>query len=238
MLAWSTYFSTTGFPSTNRSPSCGRGNVTMSPIRAESSPCWRNNSSMSPVQTVGLMLPDDTETVSRTCVRTTTAATVTSTAAAAVTFQRTADSRRVGNGRVGRDRIVLVDDTALDHGPGRVRGQPHTELAHHVVVFVHQVVAVDHVLAHLDAERTAGVRGAELHDQPHLFQLARVDVVLRAQLPGERRFTVAAQHLEVDQVDVHRMEPAVRVVLDLPDLGIAESGIGDDVPVTGSDDLV
>src|ERR1700712_3619357 len=189
MLAWSTYFSTTGFPSTYRlaslmttlwpatattrliawPPSWGLEKVTMSPVRAESSPCLRDSSSMSPVQTVGLMLPDDTETVSRYCVRTTTAATVTSTAAAAVIFQRTAGSRRVGTGRVGHDRIVLVDEPALDHGPGRVGGQPDTELAHHVVVFVYQVVAVDHVLAHLDAERTAGVLGAELHDQPYLF---------------------------------------------------------------------
>ena len=61
----------------------------------------------------------------------------------------------------------------------------------------------------------------ELHQQPHLLALTDVHHVLGAQLPGERRLAVPAEDLEVDQVDVHRVEPATGLVLDLPDLGVA-----------------
>src|SRR5215218_11391885 len=56
--------------------------------------------------------------------------------------------------------------------------RPDAELAHHVVVLVHEVVAVDHV--------PALVR-AELHDDAHGLALAHVGDVLRALLVRARR---------------------------------------------------
>ena len=55
--------------------------------------------------------------------------------------------------------------------------------------------------------------------------LAEVDDVLRAPLVRQRRLAVAVEDLEVDEVDVERVEPAARGVLELPDLDVATLGV-------------
>src|SRR3954453_17217217 len=103
------------------------------------------------------------------------------------------------------------------------------ELDHHVVVLVHQVVAVHHVLADLVLE---------LHDHADLLGLTDVDDVLRAELVGLRGLAVAVEDLEVDQVDVDRVEPAAARVLELPDLDLVLLRVGDRQLVLGVDDVL
>src|SRR4051794_37931156 len=112
------------------------------------------------------MLSDDTVTTSMNRVLAITAAQTTSTRAAMVTSHRARSDRRVGDGGVGIDGVVHVDHAGL---------QADTELVHHVVVLVDEVVTVHHVLPDLLAERAALVGGAELHDHPDLFGSADVD---------------------------------------------------------------
>ena len=47
-----------------------------------------------------------------------------------------------------------------------------------------------------------------------------IDHVLRPELVRQRWLAVAVEDLEVDEVDVHRVEPATRRVLQLPDLDV------------------
>ena len=94
---------------------------------------------------------------------------------------------------------------------------PDLELDHHVVVLVDEVVAVHHVPAALVLEA---------HDHADLLVLADVDDVLRALLVGSRRPAVAVEDLEVDEVDVDRVEPAAARVLELPDLDVARARVG------------
>ncbi len=171
------------------------------------------------------MLSDVTVTESMTCVLTT--ATVTTTIAAArISFQVTCRIRRAtfstwqaglaGSAQIGSlssmSRVVEADG----------------ELVHHVVVLMHQVVAVHHVLAPVRPEP---------HDQPDRLALPDVGDILGAEFLGERCSTVAAEDPEIDQVDVQRMEPAVRGVLELPDLGVAHAGVGQHRLVPGLDDV-
>src|SRR3954452_13458185 len=114
-----------------------------------------------------------------------------------------------------RDRVVAaLADLVLDH---------------HVVVLVDEVVAVDHV--------PPGVR-REPGDHADHLALADVHGVLRTELPRVRRLAVAIEDLEVDEVDVDGMEPAARVVAQLPDLDIAGARVGDDVLEAAVDDVV
>src|SRR3954469_12020695 len=103
------------------------------------------------------------------------------------------------------------------------------ELDHHVVVLVHQVVAVHHVLALLVLEA---------HDHAHLLGLADVDDVLRALLVVLRRLAVAVEDLEVHEVDVDRVEPSAARVLELPDLDGVLLRVGDRQLVLGVDDVL
>jgi hypothetical protein len=64
------------------------------------------------------------------------------------------------------------------------------------------------------------------HDGAHGVVLADVDGVLGCLLVVERRAAVAVEDLEVDEVDVHWVEPAAAVVLELPDLDVVEAGVG------------
>ena len=57
--------------------------------------------------------------------------------------------------------------------------------------------------------------------------LADIGDVLGAALEVKRWLAVAREDLEVDQVDVNRMEPAAGLVLQLPDLDVVEPGVGD-----------
>ena len=70
---------------------------------------------------------------------------------------------------------------------------------------------MDHVLA----------AALELGHDADLLVLADVDHVLRAELVRKWRLAVAVEDLEIDEVDVDRMEPATRLVLQFPDLDVA-----------------
>src|SRR4029077_5790807 len=59
-----------------------------------------------------------------------------------------------------------------------------------------------------------------LHDDADRLSLTHVDDVLRTALVWGGRPTVAIEDLEVGEVNVHRMEPATRRVLELPDLDV------------------
>ena len=111
-------------------------------------------------------------------------------------------------GRGPADRVVRV--------PG-ARLHADCELGHHVVVLMDQVVAVDHVATPV---RT------ELDEDPDRLSLTEVGDVLGAELLVERRSAVAVQDLEVDQVDVERVEPTSTGIGQLPDLGGVQLGIG------------
>jgi hypothetical protein len=112
----------------------------------------------------------------------------------------------VPGGRILHDRVVDVRAGV---------GRPDAELADHVVVLVRQVVAVHHVRALVRPEQ---------HDQPDGLVLALSDHVLGP--PGRRRgLAVPAEELEVHEVDVHRVEPAARVVLDVLGLRVAQPGL-------------
>src|SRR4051794_6988253 len=139
------------------------------------------------------MLSEETVTTSMICVRATTAAPTTSSTAPSVTSHRAPLQRRIRVSRRGMDWVVHIN------GSGR---QANTELMHHVVVLMHEVVAVHHVLADLFAERAAGVGAAELDDHPDLFSRADIHDVLRPEFVRERRLSVAAENLEVDEMDV------------------------------------
>ena len=65
-----------------------------------------------------------------------------------------------------------------------------------------------------------------LHDHAHLLALADVDHVLGTELVRERWLAVAVEDLEVGEVDVHRVEPSTRRVLELPDLDVAAIRVG------------
>src|SRR5215213_10408083 len=95
---------------------------------------------------------------------------------------------------------------------------PDGELPHHVVVLVRQVVAVHHVAATLEVRVPA--RGVELDQQVYCLALADVDDVLGALLVRIHPAGPAdpLDDPEVDQVDVDRVEPPARAVLELPDL--------------------
>jgi len=81
------------------------------------------------------------------------------------------------------------------------------------VVLVNEIVAVHHVPPEVRPE---------LHDQPDRLTLAEVHDVLRPALVRRGRTPVAVEDLEVDEMDVHRMEPPVGVVPDRPDLDIVQ----------------
>src|SRR5215213_5593108 len=131
--------------------------------------------------------------------------------------------------RVLPERVDRVVRVARGEVHGTVAGG-HEELAHHVVVLVRQVVAVDHVPA---APVAGGTRlagrpavGVGLRDHGVVHQylddlaLADVDDVLGALLPRLHAAgtSPAAEDPEVDQVDVEGVVPAARAVLDPPDL--------------------
>src|SRR5918997_888913 len=130
---------------------------------------------------------------------------------------RAAPSHRIGHFPPGRAlwRPRALQRPHLRDRPGGVRlyrvgaARADLELHHHVVVLVDEVVAVDHVLA---------LVGSELPQHPHRLVLAYVGRVLGAALPRERRPAVAVEDPEVYEVDVQRVEPAARLVLDLPDV--------------------
>src|SRR4051812_18551678 len=107
----------------------------------------------------------------------------------------TPGARRLG-GTATPPRTALVVIAVTSLVPGRrgldgvagvvVERRADPVLAHHVVVLVDEVVAVDHVPA---------LVGAELHDDLHRLALADVGDVLRAELVGSRRPAVAAEDL-------------------------------------------
>src|SRR5215218_5031931 len=121
-------------------------------------------------------------------------------------------------------RVVVLDRRAVR--------RLNPELGHHVVVLVDQVVAVDHV--------AAGLR-AEARDHLDRLVFAAVDDVLRALLERLHAGALAAraaEDLEVDQVNVDRVEPAAAEVLDRPDLYVVEPRSAYVVGEAAVDDLV
>ena len=76
-----------------------------------------------------------------------------------------------------------------------------------VVIFVHDVVAV---------QRVAALPIAEAEEQLHLLVVVQWRDVLARHLDLRRRRAVAAQDLELFHVDVDRVHPAARVVLQHP----------------------
>ena len=87
-------------------------------------------------------------------------------------------------------------------GVGVVCVDAHAELGHHVVILVREVVAVDHVPAAVVLK---------LHEQPDRLALTYVDSVFWPAFIAKGCFPVAAEDLEVDQVDVDRVEPSTRL---------------------------
>lgn len=96
-------------------------------------------------------------------------------------------------------------------GPCRLDGlsKTYAKLGHYVVVLVRQVVAVNLVDA---------LAGGESHPGLDCLVFTDVDYFIRSAFAGERRLSVAADDLEIHQVDVKRVEPAACFVLGFPDL--------------------
>src|SRR3954451_14231885 len=214
----------------------------------------------SPVAYVGSMLAEATRTGA-----TTVALTSKRSATAARPSRTTRSLRREGCERAGsrglagamaKSAMLLVGACVLgDRVVGMAGGEVdssilggHQELPHHVVVLVRQVVAVDHVPAaavtgHTCLAGRPSVR-VDLGDHGVVHQdldglaLADVHDVLGALLPRlhPAGASAAVEDPEVDQVDVERVVPAARVVLDPPHLVVAwlrrgSAFVGEDVPV-------
>lgn len=146
-------------------------------------------------------------------------------------------SHRLNFGCDGLGRKV-----SLYHGPGaplriqgidearalvaNVRQGRDVERGHHLVVLVHQVVAVEHVLAgvrpvlRLDPHRLADVEPDDVLEALRL-------VVLHAAVAAAR----ARQDLEVDEVHVDGVRPAAAAVDKVPDLDRVARRPGEDAVV-------
>ena len=103
------------------------------------------------------------------------------------------------------------------------------KLGHHVIVFMHQVMAVHHVLALIRTFPRVSVYGpTKLSNHPNRFKIIQQKYVFPSALVRTGRQSVAIDHLQIHKVNVYRMHPTCARIHEVSDLDRPRLRIGID----------